>query len=143
MSNHWSSGIVSLLLLTCAVALIVWHVRTWRDAREETLDSSELDYRRRQFRRRIQTSTLLAILAVAIFVGEVLTPQVGTRQFAVIYWGCVLLVLACVGVLAVADIAASRAHFSRLHQQHRAEQAKLRSELHRLHVREGNGKPGK
>ena len=138
--EHWSSGLVSLCLLSCAAGLIVWHIRTWQAARTEVADPAELDYRRRQFRRRMQTSSMLAVLAIAIFVGEVLTPRVATRPFVMIYWGSVLLALSCVAVLAVADIAATRTHFSRVHQRQLAEQVKLRGELHRLHVREGNGK---
>ncbi|MGA2034252.1 MAG: hypothetical protein ABSG68_18560 [Thermoguttaceae bacterium] len=141
--NHWSSAAISLFLLACASALIVSHLRAWRSAAGRQVDPEELDYCRRQFRRRMQTSLILALLAVAIFAGELLTPWVGTKQFkqfAMFFWGGVMVALLWVAVLAVMDLMATRRYYSQVRRSHRQEQAKLQTELRRLRSRDSNGK---
>ena len=63
----WSSLLTSALLLLAALGLMYWHVLSWRRAELADLAAGELDFYRRQFRRRIQTSAMLGILAVMIF----------------------------------------------------------------------------
>ena len=114
------------------------HVRTWRRAQRQELDTEGLDYRRRQFRRRMQTSAMLGILAVAIFVGQ-LIPEEATVLIRV-FLGGVLLVLVWVGLLAVADMLATKHYYGRLRQTYLIEQAKLHAELRRIQATRSNGK---
>ena len=65
----YSLALMSSLLLLAAVGLMVSHVRSWRAFQRTNLAAEEFDYRRRQFRRRMQTSAMLGILAVAMFAG--------------------------------------------------------------------------
>ncbi len=138
----WSSFLVSGLLLLCAAGLMVWHARSWRAARREPLDPRELDFHRRQFHRRMQTSAALGLLAVAILVGEWLVPLLHSEVFFALFVIGLLGVLLWIGLMAVTDMMATRFHFSRLHQDYLVEQAKLRSELRRIEgkVEGGNGK---
>lgn len=139
----WSQVLMPLLLLLCAVGLMISHVRTWRRARRQELQPDELDYRRRQYRRRMQTSAMLGLLAVAIFVGQLITGRIESKAFLLCYWGLVLLVLGWVGLLAVADILATKHHFGRLRQAYRLEQVKLQAELRRIQAARGNGEAPK
>ncbi len=125
----WSTILVSLFLLLCAGGLMAAHHRTWLRAQQLQLEPREFDHYRRQYRRRMQTSAMLGLLAAAIFAGKWMTRPT-TWTFA--YWGCVLLVVGWVGLLAMADMVSTRHHFSRLRRQHLMEQAKLHAEIRRL-----------
>jgi hypothetical protein len=138
----WSSALVSLFLALCAAGLLVSHVRVWRQAQRENLEPEDLDYRRRQYRRRMQTSTMLAVLAIAIFVGQLVLLWVDSKPFVFVYWAAVLLLLAWVGLLAVADILATKVYFGRLRNRCLVEQAKLQAEVRRIQATRGNGKAG-
>ena len=131
---------VSVLLLLAAGGLMISHVRTWRAFQQEQLDPREFDYRRRQFRRRMQTSAMLAVLAGALFIGHLLTLWLESQLFAVVFWGGVMLVLCWVGLLAAADIWATKHHFGRLRHECLVEQARLHAELRRIQAVRGNGK---
>jgi UDP-N-acetylmuramyl pentapeptide phosphotransferase/UDP-N-acetylglucosamine-1-phosphate transferase len=136
----WSSAFISLFLLACAAGLMVWHIRAWRSVQTADVEASERDYRRRQFRRRMQTSAMLGLLAVAIFVGQVLTLWLESHWCTLIFWGGVLLMLMWVGLLAGADVVATRYHYGRLRHEYFLEQVKLRAELDKIQKRQSNGK---
>ncbi len=129
----WTAGLVSLLLLGCAVALMAMHLRTWRHAIGCAPTREELDYRRRQYRRRTQTTAMMAVLAVSLFVGELLTGAVNSRWFAIAYWLAVLIVVGWVGLLAIVDVLATKFHYDRVRQDYVIERAKLEVELRRKH----------
>jgi hypothetical protein len=133
--------IVSAFFLLTAIGLVVSHVRAWRAYQHETLTDEELDYRRRQYRRRMQTSTILGGLAIAMFVGTLLTFWLKSPMFIVIFWGVFLLVLGWVAVLAAADMVATRRHFRRVRSDTLVERAILQAELRRIQAARGNGKP--
>ena len=138
--NIWTSALISSFLLLCAAGLMVSHGFAWRRAQREQLEGEELDYRRRQHRRRMQTSAMLGLLAVALFVGQLATERIESGLFAIVYWVGVLLMVGWVGLLALVDIVATRHHFSRLRQTYIVEQAKLQGELRRIQATRGNGK---
>ena len=138
-----SSALISLFLLLCAVGLMLSHFRTWRRFRQQDIEPEEWDYRRRQFRRRMQTSALLALLAVAIFVGEVLTRWIESTWFSLCFWSGVLLGVLWVGLLAAGDIWATKHHYDRLRQSYLIEKAKLQVELRRIQAKRSNGEAGK
>ena len=135
--------LVSTTLLLAAVVLMISHVRSWRAFQQEPLDAEDFDYRRRQFRRRMQTSAMLALLAVALLVGYVLTVWLGPDNFVVVFWIAVMAVACWVALLAAVDIWATRHHFGRLRHHCLVEQAKLQAELRRIQAVRGNGKAGK
>ena len=134
-----ASALISSLLLACATGLMIAHVRSWRAAKAQSLTAAELDFRQRQFHRRMRISATLGLLAVGIFVGELLVPWLHSRVFAGIFWGGVLGVLAWLLLMAATDMLATQFHFSRLRQDYLVEQAKLHSELRRIQSTAGNG----
>ena len=68
----YSVILVSAILLLTAAGLLVSHVGRGT-AKQQELDAEELDYRRRQFRRRMHTSATLGLLALTVLIGYLLT----------------------------------------------------------------------
>ena len=134
-----SSTLVALILCLSAAALIFWHIRTWRALQSEPLGPRERDFRRRQYRRRMQTSAMLGVLGAAIFVGQLLMLWIHSRLFFAIYWGGVLLLVLWMALLALADIVATQFHYSREKTENVIERAKLQAEIRRR-AAHGNGK---
>ncbi len=143
--NDLSSFLVALVLVATSVALVVRHVRVWKRLNGEGLEERELDFRRRQFRRRVQTSAMIGLLGVAIVVGQLLLDFVKSPRFLVYYWIGVLAILLWILLLAVADMMATSAHYSRERSDLAVGHAKLQLELRKARERAGrrhNGKPG-
>lgn len=116
---------------------MLWHVRAWRVAQRSPLEEREREYRWVQYRRRMQTSAMLGLLAVAIFAGSFIT---GPPLAVLVFWAAVLVMLGWVTLLAAVDIVATKLHFGRLQQQYLLEQAKLQTELRRIRTARSNGK---
>ena len=147
LSSFLSSFVVALILVATSVALIVRHVRVWKRLKKEELDERELNFRRRQFRRRLQTSAMIGLLGVAIVVGQLLLRDAvkPLLKFQVYYWIGVLALLLWIVLLAVADMVATSAYYSRERSDLAVGHAKLQIELRKARERAGrrhNGKPG-
>jgi len=136
----WATLPLSLFLLSAAVGLVIWHVRSWRALRNEGLEPQQERFHRRQFRRRMQTSTMLGILAVGLFVGQWLPAW---PILMACYWGGMLLLTSWLGLLALADLAVTKTHFRRLRNDYLVEEAKLQAELNRLQRHQSNGRARK
>jgi hypothetical protein len=132
--------LVATSLFLAAVVLIVSHVRSWRAFQQAGLDEEEFDYRRRQFRRRMQTSAMLGVVAVAMLVGYGLTEWLDSSLFAALYWTAVMGLACWVALLALVDFWATKHHFDRLRHRCIVEQAKLQVELRRIQAVRSNGK---
>lgn len=126
----WTVILPSAALLIVVGILIYTHVRTWRAAQQEVSDSDDLDYYRRQFRRRMQASAMLGIVAVAMVVG-VAIPHKEMPSLFVFYWFAVIGLVVWIGLLAVADMLATRYHVSRLMHGRMVENIRLEAELRR------------
>lgn len=123
---------VSFVLLLAAVGMMSSHLRAWKSAREKELDAKEFDYHRRQFRRRMQTSVMLAVLAVALSVGYAATNWwIRSSWFAAVFWLATMLLACWVGLLALVDIWATKHYYGRLRHNCLVERAKLEAELRR------------
>ena len=138
--DFWSSALISALLLAIAVGLMLSHVRSWRAAQHRQLAPLELDFRRRQFRRRMEIGALLGLLAAMIFVGELLASRMHFPLLSIIFWGGALCILLWMSLMAVIDMMAMKFHFSRLRQNCLIEQARLKAELQRIQSTAGNGR---
>jgi hypothetical protein len=143
--NYLWSVVVGLVLCLSSAGLIAWHIRTWKGLQQAEIDPRERDFRRRQHRRRMQTSGMLGVLGVAILVGQGLMIWVTSRTFLVVYWSGILLLVLWVALLALADMAATSFYYSREKSNYIVEHAKLQGELQRAReeqARGRNGKPG-
>jgi hypothetical protein len=144
----FSAGFAALLG-ACAVGLMFWHVKSWRAQQASDLEAKELDYHRRQFRRRMQSSALGLILVASIPIGMWIIPR--WPKIAAMYWGGVLLLVVWIVMLAAADIWATKYFFGKLRDSFQIERAKLEAELRRAQAMQaearrsqdepGNGKP--
>ncbi len=138
--EFWVSLLVSLFLLLAAIGLTVMHVRTWRSFRGLELEPDESSYRWRQFRRRMQSSGMLGLLAVAIFVGQWIESPPFAPLVVLLFWAGTLVLVVWLALLAMADIVSTKHYFSQVHRDCLVEQAKLKAEIHRIKSFRGNGK---
>ena len=120
-----------------AVAMSWWHLRVRQGHRRSELPPAQYDFFRRQFRRRIQISVMLGMLAVALAADSWRHPRMVELLLLVV----MLLLVAWIVLLALADAVASRLHFGRLRNEYVIEQAKLEAEARRLRSVGGNGRP--
>ena len=127
-------------VILLAIALLVSHWRTWRSAGLHSTNESERSYQRRRFRRRMQTSAMLALAGVALVIGQLIPPQAHPSLF-VFFWTGVVLLLFWVVLLALADAAATRSHVGRLLRERTAERSRLEQELLRLKRRKSDDLP--
>lgn len=140
MSDLLSCALFSAVIVLAAVALLVWHVRAWRAVRGRHADPAEFDFRRRQFRRRVQASAMLGLLGLAVFLGGLMMVY-RLRPLAItLYWLAVIVVLGWLALLALADVLATKHYFGRIQDHYTVEQAKLRAELRRIQSVRGNGR---
>ena len=143
-TDFLSSILVALVLCVSSAGLIAWHIRARKRLQQADLDARERDFRRRQYRRRIQTSAMLGVLGAAIFIGQLLMAWAPSRLLLVIYWSGVLLLVLWVALLALADVTATSFFYSREKSSTIIEQARLQGELWRAREKEAkvrNGKP--
>jgi len=139
-----SSIVFALVLCASSGGLMGWHRRVWKRLQEEESDQEEREFHRRQYRRRMQTSAMLGVLGVAIFVGQLLIVGIDSRPVLVIYWSGVLLLVLWLVLLALADITATSFYYSREKNQFIVDHAKLQGELRRARAEKAkvrNGKP--
>jgi hypothetical protein len=122
--------IFPLTVALLAAGLLLWHVLSWRHLQREE-EGAELDFGRRQFRRRVQTSSMLGVLAIGLCVGQ-LIPRQQTPTLFVLFWLGLLLLLAWIVLLALGDLIVGRQHIARLSRERRVAEAQLRAELQRL-----------
>jgi len=130
--EFFATFIVSSVLLLTAAGMLHAHRRTWKAFCDEERDEDEYDYRRRQFRRRMQTSAMLAVLAVALAGGHAATLWwIRSGWFAAVFWIAVMLLACWVGLLALADIWATNRYYRLLRDNYMIQRAKLEAELRR------------
>lgn len=125
-----AAWLMPLLVVLLGGGLLVWHWQCWRGACAADDGRDELDYQRRRFRRRMQTSGMLLLVGVAMACGQAISPQRHPSLFVSVWAGVALLAVWAMA-LAFADVLATRAHVSRLLRRQFAEQAKLQAELMR------------
>jgi hypothetical protein len=133
---HWTpSAVVCVVLLTIGGLLIRSHLRTWSQRQsEEWADQSDRLHYEGQLRRRIQTSALMALIGVLIFVGDVIGKQLGPK-FIGYYWIVVLGLVCYLVVLAVLDGLATATHTRAAIARLRAQRRQLEREAAELKER--------
>lgn len=134
------AGALPILLLIVAVAFLVWHVLSWRAARNSlSSDTPEWTFRRRQLFRRLQVSGMLLILGILLLLGQILFPQTEHPGWAIAYWLLVALITLWMVLVALADMLAGVVFFSRLKNQTDIERIRLSALVDRIRRIKGNG----
>lgn len=124
---------VSLILLVLAGALLESHRRSWHAAQKSTtLADHERRFARSQYRRRTQASGIIAGIGLAIGLWPIVprSPEAMTLYVVALIVAC-----ACIMLLALLDVWATRQHYRRLYDDKRAEQVKQAIEPHRTENR--------
>ena len=126
----------SLVLLIVSGVLMFTHWRSWRAIQQEELSQMERDYRRRQFRRRMQASGMIGIVGVALFVGaafflgrESLVPWIEDIVLIVTYWFAVVLITVWMVLLALVDIWATRRYVMQICEDDLLQQTRIHADL--------------
>lgn len=130
------SVFLGVALLIFAGYLLYRHVSLWRQQQSDFADP-QLDYFRRQFRRRMLASSLLAVVGAAL----VFSRWIADPWVALAYWSSVVVVLVSIVLLAVADVSSTSRQLQDLHIEHLLERARLEKEIERLKQNDSNGKP--
>jgi hypothetical protein len=125
-------------------AVMLWtHVRAWRRHRDDAdLESTEREHYRRQYSRRVQTSTLVCITGVMLCFAHEKMGWEWLGKSSVMAYGAYIIVLLMLTLwtvlLALGDFASSRLH----HAGAAARLLRERQELERL-LEEQRRKAGK
>jgi UDP-N-acetylmuramyl pentapeptide phosphotransferase/UDP-N-acetylglucosamine-1-phosphate transferase len=137
-----AGALIALLLLIASVVAIRWHRRTWVYQRQRPdLPEEHRAFHHRQYRRRMQLSSMLGVAGLAVFVGTVLLSPKGTPRLFILWWCGTLLLLLWIALLALADLLAIR-NFTRRDFQHIADQQHvLRARLRALRKQQEHRKP--
>ena len=134
------AAVMGVGLILLGVWFMQLHLRAWRrHAADDSLDDAERTFYRRQFRRRMQASGIIALIGVMVPVGDSIIPwRADDVSVATLYWLFVLALTCWVLLLAMGDLVATRAHsrasLSRLQRKQRelqAEADRLRSQMRR------------
>jgi hypothetical protein len=132
-------------LLVMAGCMFRWYHAVWRAAEAEAQsgpspDPAEFRFFRGQFRRRMQMSAMLALVALGLLASQFVDTDAHPTLF-VLMWLAMGLITAWVALLAVADLMAIRRHSLRLTTRLLMQQGGLQEEIRRLkgeQTREGN-----
>jgi hypothetical protein len=132
------SALFSLVLFIVSAVLMYMHWRAWKVFQQGELPPAEFDYRRRQFRRRMQASGMIGIIGVALFAGvafflgrESLVPWIEDVVVIVTYWFAVVVVTAWMFLLAFVDMWATRRYLTRICEDDLLEQTRFHADLFR------------
>jgi hypothetical protein len=133
---------ISGVLIVTGLSLIRAHLRTWdRQKNDSSLDHLDRTHYYSRYRRRMQTSAIIALLGLLIPLGVAVTPwlqQAAPRLFAV-YWGTVLLMAGWVVVLGLGDMLATRVHSRIAMARVRQKQLELEKQISEIKQRRSNG----
>ena len=129
-------------LFLVGLTMIRAHAKAWNQQKHDTsLDEPDRLHYHQRFRRRIQTSGLIALLGILIAIGDSpliwgLGPQVSTY-----YWLAVLALTGWVVLIALGDLGSSRAHTRIALSRVRQKQRELEAQVARIKARRSNGRP--
>lgn len=130
--DFWISLAVCVGLVGAALWLLRVHWQHWQEVDADTsLTPRERDHLRRRHRRRMQTSTMLGFVGIAILAGR-LFPLDEPTLAAVLYWLGVVLLVCWMALLALADILATRVHYGAMRRKVDSERDKLEAQLQRI-----------
>lgn len=132
----WPHLIAAGVIVGVAVALLVRHGRVWQRARAANLSAGDLKFAFAQYRRRMQTSAMLAVVGGMIGGG----PWVIAPLAVLLYWLGVIVLVVWIVLLAGADMLATRMHFAQLETEQHLKQVKVHAALEAEQQKRGKGR---
>lgn len=139
--EHLFAILFAMALIGVSVTLVLGHVRTWHLLRSDLPRGDEYAYRWRQFRRRMQASSLIGVLGVAVYLGF-LIPARAAPGFFVAFWLMVVFVVLWLGALALLDFMATRTFYANRRSVIDAERMAFEAQVERAERPGRNGHPG-
>lgn len=138
--DFWTSLSICTVLLAASLWLIWSHwERLAAVEADEKLEERERNHLRRRYRRRIQTSTMLGVVGVAILGGRLFPPD-ASGLAGVVYWLCLTLLVLWMALLGLADVISTRLYFGRLRRDVEIRRTALAAQLRRSSSK--SGEPG-
>jgi Flp pilus assembly protein protease CpaA len=137
-------------LIVIGLLMMRSHVREWRKRQADpSLEPADDAHYRRQYRRRMQASSMLVLIGVLLPIGDALLLFVRAPQWLTVFWMLVLLLVLWLSLLALGDLLSTQAHarvaLSRIRQRQRAleqQAAALRAQVARPERTNGRGDHG-
>lgn len=129
---RWLAPVV---LAAGALGLIASHVAAWKRAQAQDMPPRELEFRRKQFRRRVQVSGMLALAAAAVGLGQLIPWRQRPSLYVAFWFGTSVLLLWTVA-LALGDAWASSVHYRQLWRERHLARAALQAELDRARAKQ-------
>jgi hypothetical protein len=123
--------------MAVSLGLLWLHRRSWVASQDRAPDSEALEFSRKQYRRRVQTSGLMMFIAVAM-LGSL---WVKRPFLLLLFWGGVALLVLWTCLLATADWLHTRWYYTRLRDDNVAQRAALEAEMRRILRHRSNGRP--
>lgn len=139
--DNWQVGAaVGGILVLFGLTLIRTHVVNWRRIKNDPhLPDRDRHYYYRRYRRRMQTSGLLAVIGVLIPVGDSLIPWQNFPGLFLAYWGGIVLLALWMILLALGDYTSTRVHSQAELDRIRQKQAALEAQVARMKRHGANG----
>lgn len=128
--DHLFAILFAVALVCVSVTLVLWHVRSWRLMRLELPHAEERSYRWRQFRRRMQASSLIGVLGMAVYLGY-LIPARASPGFFLAFWLMVIFVVLWLAALATLDLLATRTFYTNRRSAIEAERLAFAAQVER------------
>lgn len=129
--DFWMSLVICMALVAASLWLTKTHWEHWREVdTDPNLQPRERDHLRRRHRRRMQTSTMLGFVGVAILGGRLFPPEDPTLV-TVFYWTGVALLVLWMALLALGDMIATRVHYGVQRRKVDSQRDRLEAQLRR------------
>lgn len=119
---------LSATLVTISLGLIIWHIRSWREADHGGLGEAEHSFHARRYRRRLQASAMVGVIGL-LLLGELWLKD---PRVMLLYWSGVVLLLVWLLLLAASDWLASRLHFRGQLNRLQQERSLLQADIDKL-----------
>jgi hypothetical protein len=130
--DFWMSLAICVALVGAALWLIRVHWQHWQEVdADESLPPRERDHLRRRHSRRMQTSTMLGFIGVAILAGRLFPPD-DPSIITILYWFGVALLVVWMALLAMVDMIATRLYYGSMRRKADFERTKLEAQLQRI-----------
>jgi hypothetical protein len=139
--NWFVSAFLGAAIIIVGVLVMRSHYYTWqRQKVDPEIDEREREHLRRRYRRRLQATGLLVLIGILIPVGDIEMLFAGRPRLFAIYWFAVIGLVMWVGLLAVGDLASTRAHSRVSRTRLEQKQRELEREVAALQNRRTNGR---
>jgi hypothetical protein len=142
--NYPKMLVIAVPVFLISLVFVVSHLVSWRrfGEREEAEPEYETRFRRNQFRRRLQASVMLGLVAAAMVLGTAFISSDDQPRTFLGLWTGVLLTVLWVILLAGADLIATRRHANRLRREVMAENREMHDDIRREFGTSSDRHPG-